>query len=151
MPVGQINNNFQFNTQQSSRKINNQLGKDDFLKILITQLRHQDPLSPMEDTDFIAQMAQFSALEQMQNLSQDFSAAKAMSLVGKVVYGEIDVPGSADVIPILGRVSSVTFIGGNIILQVGDYDISIDDVIKVFSEEEIENSQVPIETEEVSL
>ena len=107
MPVSQVNN-IQLNAPQSQRKINNQLGKDDFLKILITQLRYQDPLSPMEDTDFIAQMAQFSALEQMQNLSQDFSATKAMSLVGKVVYGEIDVPGEASIIPVLGRVDSVT-------------------------------------------
>lgn len=150
MPISQVNNLY-FNTQQAQRKVDNQLGKDDFLRILITQLRYQDPLSPMEDTDFIAQMAQFSTLEQMKNLSQDFSAAKAMSLVGKVIYGEMDIPGSADVIPVLGRVSSVTFKGGNIILQVGGYDISIDDVIKVFSEEEIQNSQVAIETEELSL
>ena len=74
MPVSQVNNLY-FNTQQAQRKVDNQLGKDDFLRILITQLRYQDPLSPMEDTDFIAQMAQFSTLEQMKNLSQDFSAA----------------------------------------------------------------------------
>jgi flagellar basal-body rod modification protein FlgD len=48
------------------------LGQDDFLKILITQLQHQDPTSPMEDKDFIAQMAQFSSLEQIRNMSQNF-------------------------------------------------------------------------------
>ena len=50
-------------------KVNAALDKNDFLKILITQLSHQDPTQPMDDKAFIAQMAQFSSLEQMTNMS----------------------------------------------------------------------------------
>lgn len=57
--------------QQSAK--NNDLDKDAFLRLLVTQLRSQDPLSPMEDREFIAQMAQFSSLEQMQNLNEAFT------------------------------------------------------------------------------
>ena len=72
------------------RETPKQLGKDDFLKLLITQLSQQDPTSPMKDQDFIAQMAQFSSLEQMKNISSGISrmeAKQSYSLVGKVVSG----------------------------------------------------------------
>lgn len=49
---------------------NSALGKDAFLQLLITQLQNQDPTNPMDDRDFIAQMAQFSSLEQMQNMTK---------------------------------------------------------------------------------
>ena len=51
---------------------NSQLGKDEFLKILMAQLQNQDPTNPMKDNEFIAQMAQFSSLEQMTNMTQAF-------------------------------------------------------------------------------
>lgn len=79
-------------TINSGRVANNQLGKDDFLKILITQLTHQDPTDPMKDRDFIAQMAEFSSLEQITNMNQQFSALagvvsnfQALSLLGRNV------------------------------------------------------------------
>ena len=83
--------------QLDQKSIPNQnMGKDDFLKILLTQLAHQDPTSPMEDKEFIAQMAQFSSLEQMTNIAADFakmarmlSSTEASNTIGKAV--EINV------------------------------------------------------------
>ncbi len=76
----------------NERTYKSELDKDDFLKILLTQLTHQDPTKPMEDKEFIAQMAQFSSLEQMTNMNREFgklqnviAANQAISLIGKSV------------------------------------------------------------------
>lgn len=87
-----------FNKQNTvnGRKASQELGKDDFLKLLITQLSHQDPTNPMDNTAFIAQMAQFSSLEQMNNMANGFDRMAslmnnndAVSTLGKTVDIEI--------------------------------------------------------------
>jgi flagellar basal-body rod modification protein FlgD len=89
------------------------LGRDDFLQLLVTKLEYQDPLNPMEDEDFIAQLAQFSSLEQMKNIAdgiassnewdylqmQSINNTMAAGLIGKDVkasYGGVVVDGETD-------------------------------------------------------
>ncbi len=64
------------------------LGKDQFLKLLVTQLKYQDPLSPMKNEDFIAQLAQFSTLESQKTLEKSFQGVQAYNLIGKLVVAE---------------------------------------------------------------
>lgn len=91
-------NSFNKSIAVNGRTASQELGKDDFLKLLLAQLANQDPTSPMENTQFIAQMAQFSSLEQMTNMSTEFSklatmlnSSEAVSTIGKTV--DIDVSG----------------------------------------------------------
>ncbi|MGE8204078.1 flagellar hook assembly protein FlgD [Heyndrickxia sp. NPDC080065] len=74
------------NAQKTQRKTGQDiLGKDDFLKILMVQLQNQDPLNPMQDKDFIAQMATFSSLEQMTNMNKSIGNLVAMEQQNQLV------------------------------------------------------------------
>lgn len=102
------------------------LGKDDFMKLLVTQLRYQDPMKPMEDKEFIAQMAQFSSLEQMQNLNSYFLSSQAISMIGKKVswaddQGELHT----------GVVSAVHMADGKAKLAIDDSLIDIEKITSV--------------------
>lgn len=70
-------------TINEGRKPQQNLGRDDFLKLLLTQLSYQDPTAPMEDKEFIAQMAQFSSLEQMTSMAGDFAKLTQMLMAGE--------------------------------------------------------------------
>lgn len=80
----------QTNNSQTTKNQKSDLGKDDFLKLLVTQLRYQDPMQPMEDKEFIAQMAQFTSLEQMQNLNTSMASVRASTMFGSKITWKDD-------------------------------------------------------------
>lgn len=125
-----------------------QLGRDEFLKILITQLQNQDPLNPMDDREFVTQLAQFSTLEQIQSMSADITSMKGLNLIGCMVYAEKYDENYSTLYQITGRVDQVNFISGKPYLRVCGYDLEIDDILQVFSEEEVKNMEAGLDGEE---
>lgn len=119
------------NSGNSSRNVSNELGKDDFFKLLITQLQYQNPLEPMDDRDFIAQIAQFSALEQMQNLNHSFSYSMGFSLLGKHITATVADPKTGETRYISGEVTSVHSKAGQVYVVVDDYDVPVDNITYV--------------------
>lgn len=115
------------------------LGKDDFLKLLLAQLRNQDPTKPMDDSAMIAQMAQFSALEATQQLQQTIQQSnnvqtifQAGALIGK--YVQADEPDGSN---ITGAVTGVDFTTTNGVvaptLKVDGKDVDYSTIVKVSS------------------
>lgn len=106
------------------------LGKDDFLRLLIEQLKHQDPLEPVNNQEFIAQMAQFSSLEQMQNLNKNFEtmalldmASSAMNFLGRNVQAIDPSNGNGELIT--GTVSSIKLSNGEAMLVIDGQEIPL--------------------------
>lgn len=107
-----------------------ELGKDEFLQLLVCQLSNQDPLNPQEDTAFIAQLAQFSALEQMTNMNQTLTNTSAYSLVGKeVIVSSTDSTGKTS--ETRGVVDYVEMKNGEAYLSIDGKMFSADDLVQV--------------------
>jgi flagellar basal-body rod modification protein FlgD len=100
------------------------LGKMDFMQLLVTQLRYQDPLKPMDDREFAAQLAQFSALEQMTEQTRWAKLSYGLGLVGQTVTFR-DVEGQMAT----AEVKAIKLSEGQPVLTVGETEISIDQVI----------------------
>ena len=113
---------------------NNGLGKDAFLKLLVTELRHQDPTRPMEDKEFISQMAQFSSLEQMSNMNKEMKSlvqsaksAQAFSMLGRDIEAYDPIQQKA----IVGTVNSVFYKGDEIMIVVGNDNVAMANIHSV--------------------
>jgi len=120
-------------TKEGSRSVGGTMGKNDFLMLLAAQLRYQDPLNPQSDSDFAAQLAQFSSLEQMQNMNETLSAManyQAYSLVGKYVIAAAYVDGVFSEIP--GVVDSIFMRKGVTYAQIGEFVVPISSITDVF-------------------
>lgn len=118
-------------------KTDETLGKDQFLRILVAQLRHQDPMQPMQDRDFIAQMAQFSAVEQTMNMAKELEAMRQSigitpSLIGKSISWLDYATDGTDVTEHSGIVNAITFKDGKQYAVVEQQEIALEDIIKIW-------------------
>jgi flagellar basal-body rod modification protein FlgD len=123
-------------TGQTEQTITNPaatLGKDDFLKLLVAQLKYQDPLKPSDQSQMMSQMAQFSMVEGINNLQASItslgttsSVSQAVGLIGKeLTFLQDDGTNGT------GTASSVSLVDGVVTVHVGNKDVALSDVLKV--------------------
>lgn len=127
-------NSLNMTTNTKSSKPQSQVDKDLFLQILTTQLRNQDPTQPMEDREMIAQMAQFSTLEQISNLNQAFNQfidsqqvdiSRYSTMMNKEVTWTDDVTGQQE----SGVVKGIIKKDDQFYYQVNDEEIPVGNII----------------------
>jgi len=96
-------------TTTNARKPKQQLGSEDFMKLLAVQFQSQDPMKPMEDTAFIAQMAQFSALQNSTDLTKEMALLRSdqQNLAANGMLGRTVTVSDAEGNPVIGQVSAI--------------------------------------------
>jgi flagellar basal-body rod modification protein FlgD len=117
----------------ASRVPQKTLGQSDFLKLLATQFTVQDPMKPMEDTAFIAQMAQFSSLEQSKTMADDMALLRAdqqRTAANSYLGHQVTVDAGKGTM-ITGDVTAIDSSTGEPRLVVGDRSFSLSSVLRV--------------------
>lgn len=119
------------NTSQTS---SSGMDKDAFLQLLVAQMKYQDPLEPTSNTEFISQYAQFSQVEQMQNMAASMDLQRASALVGEEVYIKTTTS-SGDTKYVQGKVDYVIYENGKAYLSINEEKYSIDDLDTILDQE----------------
>ncbi len=122
-----------------TKRGSSELGKDAFLQLLVTQMQNQDPLNPSSDTEFIAQLAQFSALEQMQNLNVSMQNQNAYGLVGKNVIISVGLSKGEVTNTVAGYVQYVEMRDGKAYLAINEELYSIEDLDTVLDDKYLDD------------
>ncbi len=119
-------------TYQGEKSKGDSLGKDAFLQLLVAQMQNQDPLQPTDNSQMVSELAQFTTIEELQNLSTTFDNSSAFNLVGKNVIIEVGKSTDATTTTTVGGyVQFVQIVDGKAMLSVGDqlYDYADLDMV----------------------
>ncbi|MCQ2523928.1 MAG: flagellar hook capping protein [Lachnospiraceae bacterium] len=120
------------NSLSSSRtKDGTSLDKDAFLQLLVAQMKYQDPLEPTENTEYISQLATFSELEEMQNMTSGMNLQRASQLVGKEVVCKVDNSKTGNTEFVNGMVDYVVYENGKAFVSINESLYSVDDIYEV--------------------
>ncbi|MCM1540031.1 MAG: flagellar hook capping protein [Blautia sp.] len=117
----------QSSLKKASEASKNGMDKDAFLQLLVAQMQYQDPLEPTSNTEFISQYAQFSQVEEMQNMAATTELARATALVGQEVYIKTTDSAGAQRY-VTGKVDYVAFENGKAYLAIDEKLYSLDDL-----------------------
>ena len=111
------------------------MDKDSFLQLLVAQMKYQDPLEPTSNTEYISQYAQFTQVEELQNMSSSMDLMRASSLVGKEVYMKVTSEATGETSYVTGKVDYVVYEGGKAYLSINESLYALDDLDTIVDSE----------------
>lgn len=130
-------------TSTTSTSSSDSIDKDAFMQLLVTQMKYQDPLNPMDNQEMLAQLAQFTALEQMMNVAQASQKQLANGMIGQYVEYLYTDSATGQTSYQIGKVDYVSINGDTPMLGIGDVEVSVEDVYQVIDSSNIQaNSSV---------
>ena len=142
---GVIVNNGQAASEKKDSTTTTKLGeyKEQFMQLLCAQMKYQDPLEPTSNTEYISQYAQFTQVEQMQNLSNTVALNRAADMVGKTVQiTQVDEETGETKSIVEGKVDFVTYESGTSYVSVNGNKYKLDDVTAVVDGTYFDNTQL---------
>ena len=114
--------------------VKNDLDKQAFLKLLVAQMKYQDPMEPTDNTEYVSQLAQFSSLEAMNNMSQSVDLQRATGLIGKVVTATKTDSVTGVVTETTGSVQFVSQSGSKTYLTINGDQYDLDEISKIWDD-----------------
>lgn len=130
---------------QDAVKSQSEMDKDAFINLLVTQMKYQDPLEPMDNSEMLAQLAQFTALEQMLNVAQTGQKQLANSMIGKYVEYQYTDKTTGQTSYLVGKVDYVTITGDTPKLGIGDIEVTLDDIYQIVDNSNIQTNTTAFE------
>ena len=124
-----------YEEQKAAAKDNSSVDKEQFLQLLVAQMQYQDPLEPTDNTQYVSQLATFSELEQMQNMSKSTDMARAQALVGKTVTGNSTNSTTGITTEVTGKGESVVAKSSGSYVYVDGTLYELDDVVQVMDDD----------------
>lgn len=152
MPIAGLNDDGTFATQsttaarhsttsKSGSTANSSLDKEAFLQLLVAQMQNQDPLEPQDNSEMVAQLASFSQVEELQNMSSTLNQSQASDLLGKTVIMKTE-SASGEVGYVRGNVDYVIREEGKIYLGIDDNEYDINDLDTVIDDSFYSNNGI---------
>lgn len=122
-----------------------EMDKDMFMQLLVAQLQYQDPMNPMDNQEMLAQLAQFTSLEQMKNVADVGQKQYAQQMIGKYVSYNYKDETSGAMNYLIGKVDYIKQKGSDVLIGIGEHEVKIPDIKEVYDPSNIQGNSSAFE------